>query len=50
MMIEKSPGVVEPVPAMIEAKLYKGPSKQRSREVLGFDLTENDYKFGLFIS
>ncbi len=50
MMIEKSPGVLEPVPAMIEAKLYE--KQMASKEVDKFwdDLKENDYRFGLFIS
>lgn len=50
MMIEKSPGVVEPVPAMIEAKLYEGTMPSKEVEKFWDDLKENDYKFGLFIS
>jgi hypothetical protein len=50
MMIEKSPGVVEPVPAMIEAKLYEKQMDSKEVDKFWEDLKENDYKFGLFIS
>ena len=50
MMIEKSPGVVEPVPAMIEAKLYEATMPSKEVDKFWDDLKENDYKFGLFIS
>ena len=50
MMIEKSPGVVEPVHAMIEAKLYEGSMPSKEVDKFWEDLKENDYKFGLFIS
>ena len=50
MMIEKSPGVVEPIPAMIEAKLYEGKMAHDQVDKFWDDLKENDYKFGLFIS
>ena len=50
MMIEKSPGVVEPVSAMIEAKLYEASMPSKEVDKFWEDLKENDYKFGLFIS
>lgn len=50
MMIEKSPGVVEPVPAMIEAKLYEATMPSKEVDKFWEDLKENDYKFGLFVS
>jgi len=50
MMIEKSPGVVEPIPAMIEAKLYEGNMGHDQVDKFWDDLKGNDYKFGLFIS
>ena len=50
MMIEKSSGVVDPVPAMIEAKLYENTMPSKEIDKFWDDLKENDYKFGLFIS
>jgi len=50
MMIEKSPGIIEPVSAMIEAKLYEKSMASKEVDKFWDDLKENDYKFGLFIS
>ena len=50
MMIQKSSGVVDPVPAMIEAKLYENTMPSKEIDKFWDDLKENDYKFGLFIS
>ena len=50
MMIEKSLRIIEPVQAMIEAKLYEASMPSKEVEKFWEDLKENDYKFGLFIS
>jgi len=50
MAIETSPGVIEAVPVMIEAKLYESTVKSKEVDKFWDDLAENKYRFGLFVS
>ena len=50
MMIETSSGVTEPIPALIEAKLYETTVGQQEVDKFWKDLEGNHHKFGLFVS
>ena len=50
MMIERSPGIVEPVLAIIEAKFYDNPVPSSEVQKFWEDLSENTHNFGLFVS
>ena len=50
MMIERSPGIIEPVLAIIEAKFYDNPVPSSEVQKFWEDLSENKHNFGLFVS